>query len=211
MTGIEWSCWRDVEYGGGGLSLTAARPASHKPRLVTSKESDDSTTFFTDSLAYYSPRQCFKRLGAILRHGWTYVRSPAFDPAPPSVEQLETSRQKRKPIKRGCAKQATLIVKPVCSGCIRCWREKHKVCFTVLFFIYFLCEFTISVGICGSCVCLHGIGIIFNYIEKSGITRISLDKYTCSTTTRVVYFRISVVSVRLFEITVSKNSVEMIK
>ncbi|VDD75580.1 unnamed protein product [Mesocestoides corti] len=117
MTGIEWGCWRDVEYGGGGLSLTAARPASHKARLA---DADDASY-------YYSPRQWAKRVGAVFRHAWCYIRSPVFDPSPPTVEQLERSNKKHKPLRRGCAKQATLVVKPACPGCKKCWSEKYSV------------------------------------------------------------------------------------
>uniref|UniRef100_A0A5K3FAG4 DAGKc domain-containing protein n=2 Tax=Mesocestoides corti TaxID=53468 RepID=A0A5K3FAG4_MESCO len=117
MTGIEWGCWRDVEYGGGGLSLTAARPASHKARLA---DADDASY-------YYSPRQWAKRVGAVFRHAWCYIRSPVFDPSPPTVEQLERSNKKHKPLRRGCAKQATLVVKPACPGCKKCWSEKYSL------------------------------------------------------------------------------------
>lgn len=135
MTGIEWSCWRDVEYGGGGLSLTASRPTSHKPRLATSPRCGDpgaSNDIIVDNslssaYRYYSLRQCFKRLGAVCRHTLAYLRAPAFDPTPPTAEQLEAARRKRKPLRRGCAKQATLIVKPVCGGCKKCWSEKHRL------------------------------------------------------------------------------------
>lgn len=140
MTGIEWSCWRDVEYGGGGLSLTASRPASHKPRLVTSPRYGDAGDFngittktsLTSACGYYSFRQCLKRLGATCRHALTYLRAPAFDPTPPTAEQLETARRKRKPLRRGCAKQAVLSIKPVCVGCKKCWSEKHKVCLLLM-------------------------------------------------------------------------------
>ncbi|KAL5110331.1 Acylglycerol kinase mitochondrial [Taenia crassiceps] len=135
MTGVEWSCWRDVEYGGGGLSLTAARPASHKPRLVTSprcggagtRNSITGETSLNSTYEYYSLRQCLKRLGAACRHAFTYLRAPAFDLAPPTAEQLDAARRKGKPLRRGCAKQAILFVKPVCSGCKKCWSEKHRL------------------------------------------------------------------------------------
>ncbi|KAL5960950.1 Acylglycerol kinase mitochondrial [Taenia solium] len=135
MTGIEWSCWRDVEYGGGGLSLTASRPASHKPRLVTSPRYSDVGNFngitveapLSSTYEYYSLRQCLKRLGATCRHAFTYLRAPAFDPTLPTAEQLEAARRKRKPLRRGCAKQAVFFVKPVCAGCKKCWSEKHKL------------------------------------------------------------------------------------
>ncbi|VDL61406.1 unnamed protein product [Hymenolepis diminuta] len=125
MTGIEWSCWRDVEYGGGGTSLTSARPASHKPRLVPPKDSQTASDLSV--FGYYTPRQLFKRLGARIRHGWNYIRSPKFDPSPAPEEVIEAARKKKKPIRRGCAKQAILFVKPVCPGCKKCWEQKCKL------------------------------------------------------------------------------------
>ncbi|KAM7538417.1 hypothetical protein Aperf_G00000063329 [Anoplocephala perfoliata] len=128
MTGVEWSCWRDVEYGGGGTSLTAARPATHKPRLVPQRCSVGFPNLPESSaLSFYSPVQCIKRFGARIRHGWNYLRSPAFDPSPPSEEILLAAEKKRKPIRRGCAKQATLLVKPACPGCKKCWAQKYRV------------------------------------------------------------------------------------
>ncbi|VDK35875.1 unnamed protein product [Taenia asiatica] len=135
MTGIEWSCWRDVEYGGGGLSLTASRPASHKSRLATSPRYSDAGNSngvtvkapLSSAYEYYSLRQCLKRLGATCRHAFAYLRAPTFDPAPPTAEQLEAARKKRKPLRRGCAKQAILFVKPVCAGCKKCWSERHRL------------------------------------------------------------------------------------
>ncbi|VDM31350.1 unnamed protein product [Hydatigera taeniaeformis] len=135
MTGVEWSCWRDVEYGGGGRSLTASRPANHKPRLSSPPRWMDAGTVnlntvktsFSSPYGYYSFRQCVKRVCAVCRHALAYVCAPAFDPASPAAEQLETARRKGKPLQRGCAKQAVLIVKPVCSGCKKCWRRKYRL------------------------------------------------------------------------------------
>lgn len=128
MTGVEWSCWRDVEYGGGGTSLTAARPSTYKPRLVPSRCSSGSPDISeTVNLRFYTPKQCFKRFWARIRHGWSYLRAPAFDPSPPSEDILVAAKKKRKAIRRGCAKQATLIVKPACPGCKKCWTKKCKV------------------------------------------------------------------------------------
>ncbi|VDO07322.1 unnamed protein product [Rodentolepis nana] len=142
MTGIEWSCWRDVEYGGGGTSLTSARPASHKPRLVSLI--DSQTTSDLSAFSYYTPRQLFKRLGARIRHGWNYIRSPEFDPSPAPEHVIEAARKKKKPIRRGCAKQANLFVKPVCPGCKKCWEKKCRVSiatFSCLFLYMQLAEY----------------------------------------------------------------------
>ncbi len=126
VTGVEWSCWRDTEYGGGGLSLTAARPASHKPRLNAEED------------WIYSPRQWFKRAGAATRHAWTWVRAPSLQnslpppPPPPSTqppapEESGKKKKKVKPLRRACVKQAKLVLTPACPGCKRCWQEKHRV------------------------------------------------------------------------------------
>lgn len=119
LTGVEWSTWRDAEYGGGGLSLTAARPASHKQRLVASKD------------WIYSPRQWFNRLGAGCRHAWTWLRAPSLEASMPlpteTTRTAATTGKKPKPVRRACVKQAQIVFTRACSGCKRCWGEKYKV------------------------------------------------------------------------------------
>ncbi|BHF64270.1 hypothetical protein SprV_0200727200 [Sparganum proliferum] len=126
MTGMEWSCWRDVEYGGGGFSLTASRMSSHKPRIPV-------------EFTWWSPSQCSKRLAAFVRHSWCWLRSPApsFDtgdvgeffavPGDIPQRQQKTLFGKPKPIRRPMVKQAKIVVAHACPGCSKCWRSKNRL------------------------------------------------------------------------------------
>uniref|UniRef100_A0A183S9I5 DAGKc domain-containing protein n=1 Tax=Schistocephalus solidus TaxID=70667 RepID=A0A183S9I5_SCHSO len=127
MSGMEWSCWRDVEYGGGGFSLTASRMSSHKPRIPA-------------EFTWWSLSQCFKRLGAFFRHSWCWLRSPApplgtgdnvdkFFAASDTVPQTQQKSLfgKPKPIRRAMVKQGKIVMTHACPGCSKCWRSKNRL------------------------------------------------------------------------------------
>nr|VZI46067.1 unnamed protein product [Spirometra erinaceieuropaei] len=127
MSGMEWSCWRDVEYGGGGFSLTAARMSSHKPRIPA-------------EFTWWSLSQCSKRLAAFVRHSWCWLRSPApsfgtgdnvgeFFAVTGDIPQRQQKSLfgKPKPIRRPMVKQAKIVVAHACPGCSKCWRSKNRL------------------------------------------------------------------------------------
>lgn len=122
LMGLEWTIWRDLEFGGGqGSSSGNARPISASNHGGVAS-----------AVSLFSPSSWIRNFGALWRSSWYWLHSSN----PLSVDlsllhlspqfQLSADQSSFQSRKRSRLKLAYLTYTPVCSGCSRCWQKRVK-------------------------------------------------------------------------------------
>lgn len=140
LTGLEWSVWRDAELGGG----SGAPKNKRKPVPTCDHRGPLQDLSFASVMPY------FRRVGAVWRHAWFWIRSTS-NPILLSGEALApntalatqthdvprffipnqsaaSGATHRYELRRRCRiKQARIMYQPACSGCSKCWQSRNEV------------------------------------------------------------------------------------